>query len=1085
MSADLKCPFCNLDPERIAFEWSSGWGIWDGFPVSPGHALIIPKRHAATWDDLTDEEKAGAWSAVDRAILEIRKKHTPDGFNVGFNFGRASGQTVFHFHLHVIPRYAGDLADPRGGVRNVIPAKGNYLATTTPERASYISEPHRKALISGGEDALVQHLLPHIDQSHSLDLVVSFILTSGIRLLQPRIQELLDRGGRVRIVTGDYLDVTEPTALRRLLDLKGNVQRLVFQSNKTSFHPKSWIFYFGNGGGIAVVGSSNLSEAALRSGIEWNLRLYDRADVKSWNEVVSGFENLLERPELKELTNEWIDDYEFRRIPPTHRERGFAEVVPEPPLDLPIPHGIQQRALSALKETRLHEFTAGLVVLATGLGKTWLSAFDSENFERVLFVAHREEILAQAQETFRRVRPHARFGFYTGNEKDLHADVLFASIQTLGRSGHLRKFEPSAFDYIVVDEFHHAAAPTYRTLIDHFTPKFFLGLTATPERTDGGDLLALCQENLVFRCDLFEGISEDLLSPFKYFGIADDVDYEQIPWRSSFFDEKALTQALATQQRAQNAFEQYRARNVKKTIGFCCSISHADFMATFFKERGLRAVAIHSGGSSAPRTTALEQLKSGDLDIVFSVDMLNEGVDIPSVDSVLMLRPTESTIIWLQQFGRGLRKAPGKEELIVIDYIGNHRIFLTKAKALLQLGEGDRALALALEAYQAGRLELPPGCAVTYDLKAIEILQKMLRPTTSGDALEVFYLDFQQRHGTRPTALEARHANHQPGQTGHGSWLAFVEHMDGLTAEEKRTFAHHRSFFNELEKTRMTKSYKMLLLKAMLAENQLPGHIDIDRLARRFVMIAERNPQYRKDVTKPLSDIEGVKRLLIENPIDALTQHTNKSDSKFFDFSGDTFSTSIAVAPADLASFKGLATEIIDWRLGDYLGRGSSAPEQTSGSASPGQLQLWTEYDRSQIPAFFGASFNRGSWNAGMVTAGNSLILLVTLQKGNLAAGNEYADRFIDANSFEWQTQNQTTQTSKHGKIISGAVPGSSVELFVRTEKLRAGKAAPFIYCGPLTFTSWHGEKPISVVSSLSTSVPDRLKRLLRVPTGK
>jgi superfamily II DNA or RNA helicase len=214
---------------------------------------------------------------------------------------------------------------------------------------------------------------------------------------------------------------------------------------------------------------------------------------------------------------------------------------------------------------------AGLVVLATGLGKTWLAAFDSNRseFSKVLFVAHREEILQQAKKTFRRIRPQARLGFYTGKEKDSQADVLFASIQTLGRLGHLKHFDRERFDYIVVDEFHHAAARTYRNLIDHFTPKFLLGLTATPERLDGGDLLGLCQENLVYRKDLVAGIEADLLCPFQYFGVPDDVNYENIPWRSSKFDETELTNAVATNKRAQNALEQLDSKGGKRALGFC------------------------------------------------------------------------------------------------------------------------------------------------------------------------------------------------------------------------------------------------------------------------------------------------------------------------------------------------------------------------------------------------------------------------------------------------------------------------------------------------------------------------------------
>ena len=239
---------------------------------------------------------------------------------------------------------------------------------------------------------------------------------------------------------------------------------------------------------------------------------------------------------------------------------SMVESGPERVARVPQPHAVQVEALTALEATRAVGNKVGLVVLATGLGKTWLSAFDTSRPEyvRVLFVAHREEILTQARETYRQIRPDARLGMYTGTEKAPEADVVFASIQTLGRRDQLPRFAPSTFDYIVVDEFHHAAASTYRRLLDHFTPKFLLGLTATPERTDGGDLLAICQENVVYRCDLNEGVRRALLCPFRYFGVPDEVDYRNIPWRSSRFDEEALTTAVATEARARNILEHYQ-----------------------------------------------------------------------------------------------------------------------------------------------------------------------------------------------------------------------------------------------------------------------------------------------------------------------------------------------------------------------------------------------------------------------------------------------------------------------------------------------------------------------------------------------
>lgn len=1081
---EADCPFCSASKERVAFVSDSSIAIWDQYPVTAGHLLIVPRRHVPVWSELAPAEISDIVRAVGRAQGLLRDRYSVDGFNVGFNESAAGGQTVPHFHVHVIPRRLGDIDDPRGGVRHVIPNKGNYLRPSREQPAVELT-PHRRSLIAGGEDPLIQHLLPHIQQAQSVDVTVAFVLDSGVRLLQSSLQALLDRGGRLRLVAGDYLDVTEPSALRQLLDLSGNVNRWMFETSDTSFHPKSWIFHFGHGGSIAIVGSSNLTETALRSGIEWNYRVYDKSNPGGWDDVLNGFESLIKRTEIRELTHEWIDRYEARRVPPTQRPRSFSEVAEEAPLPAPTPHNIQRQALLALRATRSQGYTAGLVVLATGLGKTWLAAFDSEDFQRILFVAHREEILAQAMATFRRLRPKARFGRYTGDEKDLDADALFASIQTLGRASHLRNFHPDAFDYIVVDEFHHASARTYRALIDHFTPRFLLGLTATPERTDGGDLLGLCQENLVFRCDMFEGIGQALLSPFRYFGIPDEVDYAQIPWRSSSFDEEELTAALATQARAQNAFDQLRQRGGKRTIGFCCSRLHADFMAHFFNERGIRSAAVHSGETSAPRRLSLEALQAGDLDIVFAVDILNEGVDLPEIDTILMLRPTESSIIWLQQFGRGLRLSEAKSHIVVLDYIGNHRTFLTKARALLKAGEGDRSLALALEAIRRKEFELPPGCEVTYDLQALDILKGLLRATTDADALEAFYVDFRLRHGQRPTAIELFHAGFRPQASGHGSWFAFVERMGDLRATEADVYQRHGAFLDALAATPMAKSYKMLVIEALLAQGALPGEIDIDSLTTAFIKIAERNPQYKKDVSVPLDDAAKVKQLLVTNPIQAWIGAKGTGGEAYFSSSDEIFRTTFDVQPHLREPFVDMVREIIVWRLGQYLGRASDdengSLEEGGQEAPSGTLEPWREYSRSDIPQYFGAKFDPGSWNSGIVVIGQDMILLVTLEKGNLAAGNEYADHFIDSITFQWQSQNRTTMKSMHGRIIDGSLPGYRVHLFVRPSKLRGTVAAPFIYCGRPTFQSWAGEKPITVVWKLPNPVPVHLHRLFNV----
>ncbi len=283
-----------------------------------------------------------------------------------------------------------------------------------------------------------------------------------------------------------------------------------------------------------------------------------------------------------------------------------------------------------------------MVVMATGLGKTWLAAFDSSRpqFRRVLFVAHREEILRQSLDVFRRVQPDADLGLFYGGEKQPDARIVFAGVQTL--AGNLHRFASDRFDYVVVDEFHHAAARTYRRVIDHFRPAFLLGLTATPNRMDGADLLALCSDNLVYECPLNEGIENGYLSPFRYFGIADDVDYTPIPWRGGRFDPVALAEAVETQVRAQHALDVWREKGGGRTLAFCVTVSHADFIAEFLGEHGVSAVAVHSGPTSAPRVESVERLRAGDLEVICTVDVFSEGLDLPEIETVLMLRPTES-----------------------------------------------------------------------------------------------------------------------------------------------------------------------------------------------------------------------------------------------------------------------------------------------------------------------------------------------------------------------------------------------------------------------------------------------------------
>lgn len=911
----------------------------------------------------------------------------------------------------------------------------------------------KNRLISGGDDPLFEHLKRHIDGAKHVDLAVAFAVDSGVAMLEPYLEDLLSRGGELRLVVGDYFDVTEPSALRRLMDLEGRIERFIYETRGGSFHPKAWVFRASDGKGAAIVGSSNLTSTALRYGVEWNLQ--SGAEPHDWQSVHDAFEALIRSPNVLPLTQDWIDHYSSRRKAKPLPEFALAVMEESPPEPVPEPHDIQRKALEALRRTRESGHRAGLVVLATGLGKTWLSAFDSVDFERILFVAHREEILTQAMHTFRRIRPEGRFGRYTGQAKE-EGDIIFASIQTIGRREHLDRYAPDAFDYIVVDEFHHASATSYRALLDHFEPQFLLGLTATPERTDGGDLLGLCGENLVFQCDLLEGVSSGRLVPFRYFGVPDEVDYEQIPWRSSRFDEKALTAALATTKRAENALEQYRKHGEGPAIGFCCSRRHANFMAEFFLKNGLRAAAVHSGEDSAPRTSSLEALGKGELDMLFAVDMFNEGVDVPQIGTVMMLRPTESTILFLQQLGRGLRRAEGKSHLQVIDYIGNHRSFLTKARALLSAADGDRSLSLRLEDLEKGLIDLPEGCSVTYELQALDFLKAMLRDRSGQNELEAFYRDFKLRNGERPTASEMAHTDFNPAKTGHGGWFDFVRDMGDEIPDALMTT--HGDLLRMIGNAKYRNADPLLVLKAAL-RNLSQGaplarlHGSVETLSDQWPEVGEIDDQHIE---------EGLQHWL-------MTPHFASDGER------------LTLVRADQTGLlPDLLGELVDWRLIEFLTADPKASvvreEGATWNAGP---ELWRSYMRKDIPPLFGKEFNPGNWNSGIVRVDEDLVLLTTLKKGALSSGNHYEDRFLSPTHMQWQSQNKTRRDSDQGLILSGQKPNAKVYLFVRGEKMRDSLAAPFIYCGQPRFVFWEGEKPITIQWELPSDLPDHLHKVM------
>jgi len=628
-----------------------------------------------------------------------------------------------------------------------------------------IMEQANQHLFTGGDDPFLPRLLSAINRASRIDIAVAFIRSTGLILLQDAFSEALTRGAQVRILTGDYLQITEPQALRQLMLFRnqGADVRIFECNDKKSFHMKAYLFTGFEGSnleeGYAFVGSSNISRVALCHGLEWNLMVDRNENESRFTEIRNKFDRLYRHKQAISLSHQWIDIYQERianRPLFPSMEPGAIEILPPPE-----PNSFQLDALTALATTRQEGCLLGLVVMATGLGKTWLAAFDTHEAKakRILFVAHREEILEQAASTFVRIRIGAKIGRYTGKQKELDVDMLFASIQTIGKTKHLRRFGVKHFDYIIVDEFHHASARTYQKLLNYFQPHFLLGLTATPKRTDQVDILSLCDNNLVFCQDLFDGILAELLCPFVYFGIADKhVNYQEISWRNGKFEPNELNNKLATLARARHALKKWREHSQDCTLAFCISRNHADFMADYFVKNGVKAAAVHNG-SHLQRNEALTLLKNGQISIVFSVDLFNEGVDLPKINTILMLRPTESKIIFLQQLGRGLRLNPGKDKLVVIDFIGNHISFFRKPESLFHLGSSNQARKRFIEDIKNTNLKLPPGCFVNYDPLAIDFMEKLT--ATKVDFQIDIYRSLKDTKGRRPTIMEFHQAGGQ------------------------------------------------------------------------------------------------------------------------------------------------------------------------------------------------------------------------------------------------------------------------------------------------------------------------------------
>ena len=687
--------------------------------------------------------------------------------------------------------------------------------------------------MTGGADKrmyLYYQLANSIKKADSVDIIVSFLMESGVKMLLGELDNALKRGAKIRILTGNYLGITQPSALYLIKHKLGDQVDLRFYNEKNrSFHPKSYMFHYKDYSEL-YIGSSNISRSALTSGIEWNYRFSNKTDPinyeKFYNTFVDLFENhsiVIDDEELKKYSKNW-----HRPAVSKDLDRYDLQDDKESSNQIPLfePRGAQIEALCALENTRAEGAKRALVQAATGVGKTYLAAFDSKNYERVLFVAHREEILKQAAESFKNVRDSDDYGFFNGDSKCTDKSVIFASVATLGRPDYLNEkyFAPDYFTYVVIDEFHHAVNEQYQRIVDYFKPKFLLGLTATPERMDGKNIYEICDYNVPYEISLKEAINKGMLVPFHYYGIFDETDYSKLHIVRGRYDEKELNETyIGNVSRYELIYKYYCKYGSRQALGFCCSREHAREMAKEFSKRGIPSVAVFSDASgeyTEDRNVAIKQLKQGKIRVIFSVDMFNEGVDITSVDMVMFLRPTESPIVFLQQLGRGLRKCRGKEFLTVLDFIGNYE----KAGRVRFLLSG-RSNQSAGVYNPSDTSAFPDDCLVDFDMKLIDFFAEMDRKHLKlKDQIVNEYFRVKELLGRRPDRMDLftymddgiyetaiAHSKDNPFKR----YLEFLKELDELNQDEE-VFCKGigREFISLLENTSMSKVYKMPVLMA-------------------------------------------------------------------------------------------------------------------------------------------------------------------------------------------------------------------------------------------------------------------------------
>ena len=912
-------------------------------------------------------------------------------------------------------------------------------------------------LVNGhGQPRIGTEVQRELASADNVDLLCAFVRWAGVRILDTHLEELIRRGGRLRVLTTTYIGATERKALDRLVRLGAQV-KVSYETHMTRLHAKAWLFHRRTGFSTAYVGSSNLSRSALLDGLEWNVRLAADTQRHLLDTFQATFDDYWEDPAFEPYDP---DD-------PSQRDRLDQALAAEGtgPTQLPIelatlavrPFGYQQEILEELEAERdLHGRWRNLVVMATGTGKTVVAGLDyrrlreAELVDSLLFVAHREEILTQSLATFRHIMRDGSFGErLVGGERPIAWRHVFASVQSLARLDLERQLDPAHFDMVVIDEFHHASeeAKTYAQLLHHIQPKVLLGLTATPERADGLDVRTWFGGRTAVELRLWEALERGLLSPFQYFGVHDGTDLQQVRWRrGQGYDTAQLTNVYTghdarTRIILQTLQDKVTDLGRMRALGFCVGIDHAEYMARRFNEAGITARAITSRTDLEARRAALRGLRDGQVRILFTVDLFNEGVDVPAIDTVLFLRPTDSATIFLQQLGRGLRLADDKPCLTVFDFIGSqHAQFRFDLRYRALTGVSRRGLEREVV---HGFPTLPAGCHLELDRVAADLVLRNVRSSLRVD-WRGLVAELQQL-GDRPLGefleetrldLDDVYRRRRGGWAGLRRQAGFDQRPPGL--DDDRLAAAIGRMLHVDDQVRLA------LLRQVLRAPQPPTADRVDVRERRLLSMLHFSLW---GANSPLDTMPDGFQRLWEN--------------------------------------QGRRQELSE--LADILQQRLHRVTRPVQGATRIPLQVHARYSRDEALAAFGIG-NPASVRQGVkwVEEEQADVFFVTLRKTerHYSPSTMYQDRAISPSLFQWESQSTTSVASPTGqRYLHHRERGSTIHLFIRESKEADGDlgAPPYLYAGPASYVRHAHDRPIQILWKLEVELPADIFHAARV----